>query len=132
MKFQVVNFCTQIYECHAHSTALFDFFLATDPGFCPKQALPPLINSDHVTSESIDFHVGAKRDAVFVEQPFIIFMLIRIVALIISENLCEDIFYRDVSAAAIWFYELVQIRVAIVPFLNGTVLLSWYSTLRYI
>ena len=123
MKFQVVNFRTQVYDCHAHSTALFDFFLATDPGF-PEQALPPLVNSDHVTSESIDFHVGAKRDAVFVEQPFIIFMLTRIAALIISGNPCEDIFYRDVSAAAIWFYDLVQIRVAIAPFLNGTVLLS--------
>ena len=86
----------QIYDCHAHSTAVLDFFLATDPSFCPEQAFPLLGNSDYVISESIDFHVGSERDAVFVAQSFIIFMLIRIVVLIISEKIHARIYFIEV------------------------------------
>ena len=52
---QMVNFPTQIPDCDSHSPALLDLFISSDASICSTMAFPPLGNSDHVVSVSIDF-----------------------------------------------------------------------------
>ena len=51
----MVNFPTQIPDCDSHSPVLLDLFLASDASICSTMAFPPLGNSDHVVSVSIEF-----------------------------------------------------------------------------
>ena len=62
---QVVNFPTQIPDCDSHSPALLDFFLSSDASICSTMAFPPLGNSNHVVSVSIDFPSYSQRHAPF-------------------------------------------------------------------
>ena len=47
------------------SPALLDFFLSSDASICSTIAFPPLGNSDHVVSVSIDFPINSKQDTLF-------------------------------------------------------------------
>ena len=62
---QKVNFPTWIPDCDSHSPALLDLFLFSDASICSTMAFPPLGNSDHVVSVSIDFPSNSKRDTPF-------------------------------------------------------------------
>ena len=62
---QMVNFPTRIPDCDSHSPALLDLFLSSDASICSTMAFPPLGNSDHVVSVSIDFPSNSQRDAPF-------------------------------------------------------------------
>ena len=57
---QIVNFPTRIPDCDSPSPALLDLFLSSD-----AMAFPPLGNSDHVVSVSIDFPINSKQDSPF-------------------------------------------------------------------
>ena len=61
----MVNFPTRTPDCHSHSPALLDFFLSSDASICSTMAFPPLGNSDHVVSDSIDFPSNSQWDALF-------------------------------------------------------------------
>ena len=61
----MVNFPTWIPDCDSHSTALLDLFLSSDASICSTMAFPPLKNSDHVVSVSIDFPSNLKQDVPF-------------------------------------------------------------------
>ena len=52
---QMVNFPTWIPDFSSHSSALLDLFLSSDANICTTMTFPPLGNSDHVVSVSIDF-----------------------------------------------------------------------------
>ena len=62
---QVVNFPTRILDCDSHSLALLDLFISSAASICSTMAFPPLGNSDHVVSVSIDFPSNSQRDAPF-------------------------------------------------------------------
>ena len=62
---QMVNFPTRIPDCDSHSPALLDLFLSSDASICSTMAFPPLGNSDHVVSVSIDFPSNSQQDAPF-------------------------------------------------------------------
>ena len=61
----MVNFPTRIPDCDSHSPALLDFFLSSDASICSTMAFPPLGNSNHVVSVSIDFPSYSQRHAPF-------------------------------------------------------------------
>ena len=61
----MVDFPTRIPDCDSHSPALLDLFLSSDASICSTMAFPPLGNSDHVVSVSIDFPSYSQRDALF-------------------------------------------------------------------
>ena len=61
----MVNFPTRTANCDAHSPALLDLVLSSDASICSTKAFPPLGNSDHVVSVSIDFPSKSQRDAPF-------------------------------------------------------------------
>ena len=61
----MVNFPTRIPDCDSHSPALLDLFLSSDASICSTMAFPPLGNSDHVVSVSIDFPTNSKQDTLF-------------------------------------------------------------------
>ena len=42
-------------QTDSHSPALLDLFISSDASICSTMAFPPLGNSDHVVSVSIDF-----------------------------------------------------------------------------
>ena len=52
---EIVKFPTQIRDCDSHSPALLNLFLYSNASVCSTIAFPPLGNSDHVVSVSIDF-----------------------------------------------------------------------------
>ena len=52
---QMVNFPTRVRDCDSHSLALLDLFLSSDASICSTMNFPPLGNSDHFASVSIDF-----------------------------------------------------------------------------
>ena len=82
----VVNFPTWNNDCDSHSPALFDVFLFSDAGICYTVALLSLGNHDHVlVSVSIDFPSNSKRDAPFLTQLIIIFVLVGAIFIIIWE-----------------------------------------------
>ena len=61
----MVNFPTRIPDCDSHSPALLDLFISSDASICSTMAFPPLGNSDHVVSVSIDFLSNSKWNAPF-------------------------------------------------------------------
>ena len=61
----MVNFPTRIPDYDSHSPALLDLFISSDASICSTMAFPPLGNSDHVVSVSIDFPSNSQRDAPF-------------------------------------------------------------------
>ena len=61
----MVNFPTRIPDCDSHSPALLDVFLSSDTSICSTMAFPPLGDSDHVVSVSIDFPTNSQRDVPF-------------------------------------------------------------------
>ena len=61
----MVNFPTQIPDCDSHGPALLDLFLSSGTSICSKLDFPPLGNSDHVVSVSIDFSSNSQWDAPF-------------------------------------------------------------------
>ena len=62
---QMVNFPTRIPDCDSHGPAFFDLFLTSDASICSTMVFPPLGNSDHVVSVSMDFPSNCYRDAPF-------------------------------------------------------------------
>ena len=52
-------------EFDFHIPALLDLFLSSDANICSAKASPPLGNSDHVVSVSIDFPSNLQRDTHF-------------------------------------------------------------------
>ena len=62
---QMVNFPTRIQDCDSHSSALLDLFLSSDASICSTMNFPPLGNSDHVVSVSIDFPTNSQWDSPF-------------------------------------------------------------------
>ena len=108
----MVDFPTLIPDCDSHSSALLDLFLSSDASICSTMAFPPLGNSDHVVSVSIDFPTNSQRDAPFHR-----------IAYDYSradwDGLCdhlrdvtwEDIFKLGASAAASEFCEQVQVGI---------------------
>ena len=62
---QGVNFPTWFQDCDSHSPALLDLFLSSDTSICSTMNFPPLGNSDHVVSFSIDFSTNSQQDAPF-------------------------------------------------------------------
>ena len=62
---QIVNFPTPIPDCVSHSPAILDLFISSDASICSTMASPPLGNSDHVVSVSINFPINSKQDAPF-------------------------------------------------------------------
>ena len=61
----MVNFPTRIPDRDSHSPALLDVFLSSDTSICSIMAFPPLGDSDHVVSVSIDFPTNSQRDVPF-------------------------------------------------------------------
>ena len=61
----MVNFPTWIPDFDSHCPALLDFFLSSDASICSTMAFPPLGNSDHVVSVSIDFPSYSQWDDPF-------------------------------------------------------------------
>ena len=61
----MVNFPTRIPDCDSHCHALLDLFISSDTGICSTMTFPPLGNSDHVVSVSINFPLNLKQDALF-------------------------------------------------------------------
>ena len=62
---QMVTFPTWIPGCDSHGPTLLDLFLTSDTNICSTMAFPPLGNSDHVVSVSIDSPLNSQRDALF-------------------------------------------------------------------
>ena len=52
---QMVNFPARIPVSDSHSLALLNLFISSDASICSTIVFPPLENSDHVVSVSIDF-----------------------------------------------------------------------------
>ena len=107
---QMVNFPTQILDCDSHCPALLDLFLTSDASICSTMAFPPLGNSDHVVSVSIDFPSNSQRDAPFHR---IAYDYSRADWDGLRDHLrdvpWEDIFKLGASAAASEFCEWVQV-----------------------
>ena len=61
----MVNFPTCSPDCDSHSPAYLNSFLSCGASICSAMAFPPLANSDHVVSVSIDFPSNSQRDAPF-------------------------------------------------------------------
>ena len=61
----MVNFITWIPDCDSHSPALLDLFIYSDTSICSTVVFPPLGNSDHAVSVSIDVPINSKQDAPF-------------------------------------------------------------------
>ena len=109
----MVNFLTQIPDRDSRSPALLDFFLSCDVSMGCTVTFPPLENSDHVVSISIDFLSNSHQDALF--------------HLCIANDyscadwygLCdhlrdvpwEDIFKRTASAAASEIFKWLQVGI---------------------
>ena len=62
---RMASFPTQISDYDSHSPALLDLFISSDASICSRMAFPPLGNSDHVVSVSIDFPTNSQQDAPF-------------------------------------------------------------------
>ena len=109
---QMVNFPTRIPNCDSHSPALLDLFISSDASFCSTVAFPPLGNSDHVASVSIDFPSNSQRDAPFhriaYDYSHADWDGLRD---LLRDAPWEDIFKLGASAAASEFCELVQVGI---------------------
>ena len=130
---QVVNFPTWIPDQDSHSPALLDFLFSSDASICSTMAFPPLGNSDHaVVSVSIIFLSNSKWGAPFHHIAYHYFSAD-------WDGLCdhlrdvpwEDIFKVGASAAAIKFFEWVQVGIDIyIPHHKCQVkphLYAWFS-----
>ena len=108
----MVNFPTRIQDCDSHSPALLDLFPSSDASICSSMAFPPLRNSDHVVSVSIDFPLNSQRDALFHRiaygYSYADWDGLRDHLRDVS---WEDIFKLGVSAAASEFCEWVQVGI---------------------
>ena len=108
----MVNFPTQIPDYDSHSPALLDLFLSSDASICSTMAFPPLGNSDHVVSVSIDFPTNSQQDAPFRR---IAYDYSRADWDGLRDHLrdvpWEDIFKLGASAAASEFCEWVQVGI---------------------
>ena len=62
---QMVNFLTRIPDCDSHNPALLDLFISSDASISSTIAFPPLGNSDHFVSVSIDLSRNPKQDVLF-------------------------------------------------------------------
>ena len=110
----MVNFPTWNPDCDSHNPALLHLFLTSDASICSTMAFPPLGNSDHVVSVSIDFPTNSQRDAPFHR-----------IAYDYSpadwDGLCdhlrdapwEDIFKLSASAATSKFSKWIQVRIEV-------------------
>ena len=109
---QIVDFSIRIPDCDSHSPALLDFFLSSDASICSTMAFPPMGNSDHVVSVSIDFPTNSQRDAPFHR---IAYDYSRTDWDGLRDHLrdvpWEDIFKLGASAAASEFCEWVQVGI---------------------
>ena len=61
----MVNFPTWNPDCDSHNPPLLDLFISSDASICSTMAFPPLGNSDHIVSVSIDFPSYSQQDAPF-------------------------------------------------------------------
>ena len=59
---QTVNFPTWILDCDSHTPALLNLFISFNTSIYSTKAFPPLGNSNHVDSVSIDFPLNSKQD----------------------------------------------------------------------
>ena len=109
---QMVDFPTRIPDCDSHSPALLDLFISSDASICSTMAFPPLGNSDHVVSVSIDFPTNSKQDASFHR---IAYDYSRADWDGLRDHLkdvpWEDIFKLGASAAASEFCEWIQVGI---------------------
>ena len=109
---QMVNFPTWNPDCDSHSPVLLDLFISTATSICSTTAFPPLRNSDHVVSVSIDFPSYSRQDALFHRIAYDY-------SCADWDGLCdhlrdvswEDIFKLSASAAASEFCEWVQVGI---------------------
>ena len=107
----MVNLPMQIPDCDSHSPALLDLFLSSDASICSTMAFPPMGNSDHVVSVSIDFPSDSQWD--------VLFLCITYGYCADWDGLCdhvrdvpwEDIFKLGASAAASEFFEWIQVGI---------------------
>ena len=108
----MINFSTWIPDCDSHSPALLDLFLSSDASICSIMAFPPLGNSHHVVSVSIDFPTNSQQDASF---PRVAYDYSRAdwdgLRDHLRDVLWENIFKLGASAAASKFSELVQVGI---------------------
>ena len=108
----MVNFPTWMPDCDSHSAALLDFFLSSDASICSRMAFPPLGNSDHVVSVSIDFPANSQQDTPF---HCIAYHYSHADSDGLRDHLrvvpWEDIFKLGPSAAASEFFEWVQVGI---------------------
>ena len=108
----MVNFPTRIPDCDSHTPALLDLFISSDASICSAKAFPPLGNSDHVVSVSIDFASYSQRDAPFHRIAYDY-------SCTDWDGLCdhlrdvpwENIFKLSASAAASEFCEWIQVGI---------------------
>ena len=108
----MVNFPTGIPDCDSPSPALLDFFLSSDTSICSTMAFPPLANSDHVVSVSIDFPSNSQRAAPFHRIAYDYSHGDWDVLLDHLRNIpWEDIFKISASAAVSEFCEWVQVGI---------------------
>ena len=81
---QIVNFPTQIPDCHSHSLAVLDLFFSSDASICFTMAFPLFGNPDHVVVlVSIDFLSYSQGMACFIALVVTILVLIGMVFMII-------------------------------------------------
>ena len=62
----MVNFPMRVLGCNSHSLAVLDLFISSDASICSAMVFPPLGNSDHVVSVSIDFLSKSQQNAHFI------------------------------------------------------------------
>ena len=62
---QTVNFPTWILDCDSHTPAFLNLFISFNTSIYSTKAFPPLGNSNHVVSVSIDFPLNSKQDTPF-------------------------------------------------------------------
>ena len=109
---QIFNFPTKIPDYDYHSPCLLDLFFPSDASIRCPMAIPPLVNSDHVVSISIESPITSKQDALF-------HCLAYDHSRADWDSLCnhlrdipwEDIFKLSASAAASEFCQWVQVGI---------------------
>ena len=109
---QIVNLPTRIPHCNSDSPALLDLLLSPDTSIWPTMVFPPLGNSDHVGSVSIEFPSKSQRGVPFHCRAYDY-------SCADWDSLCdhlrdvpwEDIFKYGASAAASEFCEWVKVGI---------------------